>query len=564
MNRLNFILFFLVGTLGAASLDDLTWEVVEGEVTITNCDSNASGELVIPDQIGGFPVTAIGDAAFAYCLNLEKVTIPDSAATIGGSAFESCERLIEVILPESLTEIEDSLFSRCFRLQQIVIPEGVLGIGKNAFLECFSLTHVTISEGVVSIEEFAFKFCYATEIIVPDSVNTIGEGAFYGCFSLADVSIPEGVVSINASTFAHCRALTNITIPDSVTVIGDCAFDGCGGLGSITIPDSVVMIGNAAFRYCSLDSFSVGKGLTNLGFNNFNEVYDSGGFDLPDTVEIAQENESLISLNGVVFCKPTNTLKLYTQGGTTRRDYTIPDGVPTIGEMAFFGSRLASVNIPNSVTKIEAWSFSNMTFLENIEIPDSVTVIGERAFWVESEETSSSLRNVTLGEGVTHIGAWAFGECYLLDEVTIPASVVFIGEGAFAQTYLSRMIFDGFAPEIEWPGTLTLQTNCIMVWPQHADSFSGEGSGWDSYTIKLRDSSLVVSPPIVEGATLSFTVSSAPGKSYVCKSSPDLVSFEMVATNPAVIEVGSTGRVTFTVEAEGAVSRKFFVIEEVP
>ncbi len=50
--------------LHAASLADLTYTTIGGEVIITGCDEAATGELVIPGTIEGNPVTSIGDWAF--------------------------------------------------------------------------------------------------------------------------------------------------------------------------------------------------------------------------------------------------------------------------------------------------------------------------------------------------------------------------------------------------------------------------------------------------------------------------------------------------------------------
>ena len=74
--------------LHAASLADLTWTTTLGEVTITDCDTAATGELIIPDTIEGNPVTSIGTFAFDSCSSLTAVTFLGDAPKIENDAFK--------------------------------------------------------------------------------------------------------------------------------------------------------------------------------------------------------------------------------------------------------------------------------------------------------------------------------------------------------------------------------------------------------------------------------------------------------------------------------------------
>lgn len=107
----------------------------------------------------------------------------------------------------------------------------------------------------------------------------------------------------------------------------------------------------------------------------------------------------------------------------------IPDSVTSIGEYAFYGcTSLTSITIPGSVTEIDRYAFGGCTSLASIIIPDGVTSIGHSAF-----SGCTSLSSITIPNGVTSIDRMAFSGCTSLKSITIPDSVRSIEEYAFAR-----------------------------------------------------------------------------------------------------------------------------------
>ena len=238
-------------------------------------------------------------------------------------------------------------------------------IGDEAFAECRSLTSITIPKSVSSIGDSAFDLCYSlTSINIPDGVTSIGEYTFGTCYSLTDIIIPKGVTSIGDFAFNSCFRLASITIPDSVTIIGNGAFQNCYALDNIRIPNNVKSIGFSAFRYCkNLTSVFIPESVTAIGQSAFSECVSLKSF----SGKFASEDGLLLIKEGKLISVAISSLD---------ERVTIPEGVTTIGPMAFSKcSNLTGINIPNSVTRIEAYAFSECSSLTSITIPESVTTI---------------------------------------------------------------------------------------------------------------------------------------------------------------------------------------------
>ena len=102
-------------------------------------------------------------------------------------------------------------------------------------------------------------------------------------------------------------------------------------------------------------------------------------------------------------------------GGNDIKSVSLPDGLTSIGEVAFYGcTSLTSVAIPDSVTSIGYDAFRGCTSLTSVAIPDSVTSIGSYAFY-----GCTSLSSVTIPDSVTSIGSYAFYGCTSLTAINV-------------------------------------------------------------------------------------------------------------------------------------------------
>jgi len=142
-----------------ASSANFDYTTADGAVTIDGDTTSSITTLVIPNYIGGYPVTAIASEAFFNCYSLTSAVFPASLPYIGASAFGSCTALTSVIIPSSVTSLESSTFLECTSLNSVTIPASVTSIGYACFCKCYALTSVTIPSSVTSIGQTAFAAC---------------------------------------------------------------------------------------------------------------------------------------------------------------------------------------------------------------------------------------------------------------------------------------------------------------------------------------------------------------------------------------------------------------------
>lgn len=272
---------------------------------------------------------------------------------------------------------------------------------------------------VTYFENSAFSAKYSGSINIPASVtfagstfnvSRIGNYAFCWCTSLSSVSIPSSVSSIDNYAFFDCTSLESISLPNSITSIGSCAFWGCSSLTAITLSNSLISIGSSAFSGCaSLASIILPNSISLIEGAVFYRCTSL------TSISVDHANPNYSSQDGVLFSKDKTTLICYPGG--KQGNYTIPNSISSIGEMAFaYSIRLTSITIPNSVKEIGRGAFAGCTAISSVSIPNSISEISRGAF-----SGCSSLKSITIGNSVTKIGESAFWDCSALTDVTVLA-----------------------------------------------------------------------------------------------------------------------------------------------
>lgn len=290
----------------------LNYSYTDTEAAILGCSASDEeagvGDVVIPSELDGLPVTLIEECAFYGCETMTSVSIPDTVQEIGYGAFYDCLSLQEVTIPDSVTILGEQAFSYCVQLKTVQLSDHLSELGQQAFYNCQELTTVCLPQSLSVLGDYVFEGCLALESLeveagntalssldgvlfsadqtvlikypeakageqytVPATVKelanwafvgaknlksvdlgqvtTMGDDAFYYCTSLEEVRLSEGLEALNGAAFGYCSALKTLTIPDSVRVIGDYAFVNCSSLTHVTIPSSVEEIGDYAFGF---------------------------------------------------------------------------------------------------------------------------------------------------------------------------------------------------------------------------------------------------------------------------------------------------------------------------
>ena len=504
---------------GTAFYDDPSnW--VDNALYVDNCLI-----AVKPEVAGAYEIAegtrVIGDTAFRGCTSLTSVTIPSSVISIGYAAFSGCTSLTSVNIPSSVMYIGNNLFDETafyndpsnwvdnvlyvdnclIETKQNIsgaydIAEGTRVIAESAFYGCESLTSITIPSSVVNIGSRAFyllydltdiqvesgnpaylsengvlynadktvMLCYPIEkkdrtLTIPANLKSFGDNSFgneylstieWNAVNFTDFSynifpewpyvstlvIGEGVEHIPAYLCNNfSSSLRSLTISSStVTSVGQDAFAGCGNLtvyknySQLLLPDFLITSSpNLEELVYPIKGFFFLLSLEDLSFI-------TGLKSL--TVHSSFEGDSRLYGRILSFANlQQNTLTCFDMESISiNYDTYIPD------KCFLDFALLETAKLPNELVSIGYRAFENCYMLQEITIPASVTEIENSTFG-----NCRSLSAVHFGGSteeqaddpatsqcaLQRIGNWAFYNCHQLQELNIPEGVTEIGNAAF-------------------------------------------------------------------------------------------------------------------------------------
>lgn len=317
----------------------------------------SDSDVVIPNSIDGFVVTAISMYAFSGRSDLASITIPSTIQSIGEDAFLECDGLKKVYV----SSIEDWC-----KIDFPYSEANPLSIGADLYVDNKLVTDVTIPDGVKSIGKYAFYgYSSLKSISFPSSIRSIGESAFDDCPNLDEVyatniedwcKIKFGDMLSNPIFYARKiyidgELATDITIPKGITKICDYAFVSCETITNVVIPDSVISIGDSAFYYCyNLKNISIPNSVVNIGEGAFSSCSNLEEVEIPDGIKFIKDFT-------FVYCENLTTI-------------IIPQSVKEIGSLAFYSD---SSNLSNVLFKGSKSQWNSIDFTDgNTNLVESV------------------------------------------------------------------------------------------------------------------------------------------------------------------------------------------------
>ena len=418
---------------------------------INNQTIKEGSVITIPESIKhnnvDYRITAIGDYAFRN-KPFSKIVLPASITTIGECAFQDCSRLTELKIPASVTSIGRLAFRWCFNLELSVDPGNeTYKVSSNALIETATKTLVAGTSKTTEI---------------PVGTEAIGEYAFYNMSNL-NLAIPASVKSIGYYAFGWCYSSVFTVESNIPAVCDEWAFEGADeGNYILKVPAGSKKNYLAAIGWNKFLSENVFEGNEGMEFTAWID-----GVPMIFTVTDASSDIQKVKLGRMAGSESAID---YSQD--FYRDMTLPIEIPSsvkfegvdyqvtaVGAYGLYYTPFSSVTLPETITKIGDYAFSENYNLVSMTIPSGVTSIGNRVFAYSSNLTTLTvdaknavydsrnncnaiiekashklvvgIKGTVIPSTVTEIGEYAFANVSGL-EITIPETVTYIDHDAFS------------------------------------------------------------------------------------------------------------------------------------
>lgn len=457
-------------------------------------------EIVLPQSL-----KTIGKNAFYHNYYLQKIDIPAGVTEIGRGAFAKCQNLSDITIRGENTFLHGGAFGEktgysvgpfAGKLRELhqqwlyddSASDFFIWQGQLLDYRGTSKTPV-IPDTVTVIGASAFWRSDITGVTIPSSVKLIGASAFYECASLTSVDIPGSVERIDDSAFSGCTGMTSITLHEGLKVIGDGGFNDCEGLTSLVLPEGLTTLEDTALYDCeNIESFTFPKSLSDMeessiytskwyeGLADGTELYCGSVFlgckgkkypskltVRPGTKMVRIEKDDMDGVNELILPDGLESL-IITEGCGSITKLTVPESVNYINLRGL--AHLTDLKLPTTAV-LEESCFSGCYQIKNLTIPKGNTTlkglsVGRTAHVVlpddvlevrgmisngdpyrsNNKDGNSNLKSIDL-KNVRILTGGALSDCVALESVTLPDSLIALGDGVFSGCARLRSVKGG-------------------------------------------------------------------------------------------------------------------------
>lgn len=433
-------------TLNNAAIADLAGISTIGDFAFAGC--NELNNITLNESTS----LTIGTSSFSNCTSLTSIILPMSNANnIGESAFSGCTSLSEVTFNNSLTYIPSNLFSNT-AISKVYItgkeytgtnymPSGLAYIGKNAFQQAIlaPLDFSTCTK-LTYIDEYAFAQATVNTLVLPECLESINSFAFNATY-IDSLYIPDSVTTLGESVFRN-SAMESISISPNVTEIKQYSFEDCSALLQVELrnsekkPNKLTTIGNYAFKGCSC----------------------------------------LMSTKFLMNAPSLETIEEY---AFAKCCFTSDNNKDIYGNQIYYG--LSEIILPNSVTTLGKYVFSDNYALITANLGSGVTAIPEYAFYISNtSEKTSGLSSVVLSDKLESIGNYAFANnAYLRTigytdgtDVTSTDGTAIFGD---CLASIGNYAFNKCSAKLQYKGSVSVNSVKYEVLPENIHETANEG-----------------------------------------------------------------------------------------
>lgn len=457
-------------------------------------------EIVLPQSL-----KTIGKNAFYNNYYLQKIDIPAGVTEIGRGAFAKCQNLSDITIRGENTFLHGGAFGEksgysvgpfAGKLSELYqqwlyddsASDFFIWQGQLLDYRGTSKTPV-IPDTVTVIGASAFWRSDITGVTIPSSVKLIGASAFYECASLTSVDIPGSVERIDDNAFCDCTGMTSVKLNKGLKVIGEGGFNDCEGLTSLVLPEGLTTLEERAFYDCeNIERFTFPKSLTDMedssiytskwyeGLADGTELYCGSVFlgckgkkypskltVRPGTKMVRIEKDDMHGVNELILPDGLESLSI-TEGCGSITKLTVPESVHYIDLRGL--AHLTDLKLPTTAV-LEEGCFSGCYQIKNLTIPKGNTTlkglsVGRTAHVVlpddvlevrgpisngdpyryDNKDGNSNLKSIDL-KNVRILTGGALSDCVALESVTLPDSLIALGDGVFSGCARLRSVKGG-------------------------------------------------------------------------------------------------------------------------